>query len=310
MSEGVLITGVAGFIGSCAARRLLGEGIRMVGIDDLSSGRRSNVPSGVYFIEGDLANPLVVDQIPSGIDYILHLAGQSSGEISFDDPVADLQKNVTTTLNLIRWGIRSGCKRFVYASSMAVYGLHPDQPAAETDACQPLSCYGAAKLAAEHYLRIYAGRLPSVILRMFSVYGPGQDMENMRQGMVSIYLKMALRTGCVHVKGSLDRYRDFIYIDDVVDVWHRAMRVEGNDSYILNVGTGVRTTVESVLSEIASCVPGVSWVTEAGTAGDQHGIYAETTQLRDVLGISTFTSMKNGMKKFVEWAEQSRMITS
>jgi UDP-glucose 4-epimerase len=284
---------------------LLAEGIPVVGIDDLSQGKLENVPKEATFIHGDLAQPSTLRALPDGIEYILHLAGQSSGEISFDDPVADLCKNTVSTLNLIQWAIGRPIRRFVYASSMAVYGPHPDHPASEVDPCQPLSCYGVGKLAAEHYLGVYAKLLPSVILRMFNVYGPGQDMENMRQGMVSIFLNMALTQGCVQVRGRLDRYRDFVFIEDVVDIWVRAMRLEGREGRTLNVGAGRRTTVEALLKEMARFVPGMTWHSGEPTAGDQFGIYADTAKLRQVLGVCRFTDLSDGLPRFVEWARQA-----
>ncbi len=305
MAEKVLVTGVAGFIGSHVARKLLEDGISVVGVDDLSSGKRSNIPDGVEFIQGDLSDPGVMNELPAGVKQILHLAGQSSGEISFDDPVLDLKKNVVSTLNLVRWGIRCGCKRFIYASSMSVYGDHDDSPAKETDPCASLSCYGTGKLAAEHYLRVYSKQIPFVSLRMFSVYGPGQDMENMRQGMVSIFVKMAVTRGVIHVKGSLGRYRDFICVNDVAEIWRRAVRLDGNQSYVLNVGTGIKTTVQNLLNHIRLVFPGVTFFTEGMTPGDQPGIYADTTELQKVLGIISFTSLDAGLKTFADWALNS-----
>lgn len=308
MSGTVLVTGIGGFIGSCIGRRLVAEEIPVVGVDDFSQGKLANVPKEAVFIEGDLAEPATLERLPGDVEYVLHLAGQSSGEISFDDPVADLRKNTVSTLNLVRWALRRGVRRFVYASSMAVYGPHPDRPASESDPCQPLSCYGVGKLASEQYLRVYAKELPSVALRMFNVYGPGQDMENLRQGMVSIYLKMALTQGRVHVRGRLDRYRDFIFIDDVVDIWIRAMRLEDFGFHAVNVGTGRRTTVESLLAEMARLIPGIRWYSDGTTPGDQFGIYADTTRLRQVLGVMEFTDLSVGLRRFVERAKQNRRM--
>lgn len=306
MTEVAVVTGIAGFIGSCLAHRLLAEGVRVIGVDDLSRGKLANVPEGAEFIREDLADPSSVERLPGDVQYVLHLAGQSSGEISFDDPLADLQKNTVSTLNLIRWAIRHQVRRFVYASSMAVYGSHPDQPASEADPCRPLSCYGVGKLASEHYLAVYACDLPSVSLRLFNVYGPGQDLENMRQGMVSIYLKMALAGGRVQVKGSLARYRDFIFIDDVIETWVRAMRLPGRESHSLNVGTGRRTKVESLLQEMARFIPGMTWYSDQPTAGDQFGIYANPSRLGAVLGVREFTDLSVGLGRFVTWARQQQ----
>ena len=302
----VLITGVGGFIGSHVASRFLQEGYAVVGVDDFSNGRIENVPSGIDLIEGDLAQPSTIAKIPGDCRKILHLAGQSSGEISFDDPVADLEKNTVSTLNLIRYGIENSVERLVYASAMSVYGAVDDAPIGESRFCRPLSCYGVGKYASEEYLRVYQGKLPSVILRMFNVYGPGQDLTNLRQGMVSIFLAQALATGKIEVKGSLDRFRDIIYIDDVVETWFRAASVSGAKGATINVGTGLKTTVGSLLERICNHVPGASFYVQGATPGDQSGIYADISALKNVLGIDSFTMLDEGLAKFVEWARSAR----
>lgn len=303
--EKVLITGVAGFIGSHVARRFVARGFHVVGIDDLSHGRRENVPVEVEFIRADLSAAATIARIPRGCSRILHLAGQSSGEISFDDPVADVQKNAVSTLNLIRYGINNGSERIVYASSMSVYGAVPATAIGEDHPCAPLSCYGVGKLAAEGYLRVYAQKLPFVALRMFNVYGPGQDMTNLRQGMVSIYLAQALADGRVEVKGGIERFRDFIYIDDVVEAWENAASRADALGQTVNVGTGVRTTVGELLERICRQIPGVSYFVSSGTPGDQNGIYADTTRLREVLGVKHCIGLEDGLAQFVRWARQN-----
>jgi UDP-glucose 4-epimerase len=297
----VLITGVAGFIGAWVARRFLKEGHTIVGVDDLSGGKRTNVPSGLEFIEGDLAQRSTIARLPRDCRLVLHLAGQSSGEISFDDPVADLEKNTVSALNLIRYGMENRIERLVYASSMSAYGPVPDMPIKETHPCAPLSCYGVGKLASENYLRVYGSRLQSVALRMFNVYGPGQDMSNLRQGMISIYLAQALK-GPIEVKGSLDRFRDFIHVEDVAEVWFRAAMYPSAAGKVLNVGTGVRTSVAQLLGRLCKLVPGATHFTRGATPGDQSGIYADTTELRATLGIEEFKSLDAGLPGFVAWA--------
>lgn len=304
--EKVLVTGVAGFIGSYVASRFLQEGYAVIGVDDLSSGRMENVPAGVEFIQGDLARASTIALIPRDCRRVLHLAGQSSGEISFDDPVADLEKNTVSTLNLIRFGIENRIERMVYASSMSVYGTVGSAPINESHACKPLSCYGVGKHASEGYLRVYLNKLPSVALRMFNVYGPGQDMSNLRQGMVSIYLAQALANGRIEVKGSTDRFRDFIFIDDVVEAWFRAATYSSALAQTLNVGTGVRTTVGTLLGHVCELVPGSSYFVQGATPGDQSGIFADCAALNKCLGLTSFVSLDEGLKKFVAWARNSQ----
>ena len=305
MKERILITGVAGFIGSCVASRFLDEGYSVVGVDDLSVGRIGNVPAGVEFIKGDLAETSALSHIPPGCRKILHLAGQSSGEISFDDPIVDLEKNTRSTLNLIRYGIDNAVERFLYASSMSVYGSVGHTPVSESHKCSPLSCYGVSKLASEGYLSVYRSKLAFVALRMFNVYGPGQDMSNLRQGMVSIYIAQALAKGEIEVKGSVNRFRDFIFIDDVVDIWLRAATCPSAVGQTLNVGTGVKTTVGALLHQICKRIPGSSYSVKGATPGDQNGIFADTTLLCQHLQTDKFTPLDAGLSKFVDWAKNN-----
>lgn len=142
------------------ARRFLQEGWKVVGVDDLSKGKETNVPQGIQWIHGDLSKKEILKRLPVGCLKILHLAGQSSGEISFDDPVADLEKNTVSTLNLLQYAKENQTERFVYASSMSVYGAVPDHPIPETHPCRPLSCYGVGKRASELYLEISVRRFP------------------------------------------------------------------------------------------------------------------------------------------------------
>ncbi len=149
---------------------------------------------------------------------------------------------------------------------------------------------------------MYARELPSVTLRMFNVYGPGQDMKNLRQGMVSIYLAQALASGVIEVKGGLQRFRDFIYIEDVVEAWWRATTHSSALGRTFNVGTGVKSTVELLLQRICMLVPNATYFVRGSTPGDQNGIYADTINLRTYLGITSFMPLEEGLARFVEWA--------
>jgi len=244
----------------------------------------------------------VIGRLPKDVDVIFHLAGQASGENSFSNPIGDLEQNTASTLNLIRYGIDIDAKRFVFASSMSCYGDIGVECATEDHVCRPKTCYAVAKLAAEGYLRVFADQLPSVIFRIFNVYGAGQNLANMRQGMVSIYLAQALQGGKVHVKGSLDRFRDFIEVGDVVKAFVRAGETNRADGQVLNLGTGVRTTVGEVLETLKRSIPTLEWYVEGVTPGDQKGLYADTERLSRVLGFTPKTGTDEGFANFVDWA--------
>ena len=184
---------------------------------------------------------------PKGVKAVFHLGAQSSGEISHEDPVHDFDVNARGTLLLLRWCECYGIRRFLYASSMAIYGPS-EGPLSEESTPRPHSFYGASKIAAEGYVNLFGrnGGRPT-IFRMFNVYGPGQNIGNLKQGMASIYLAYLLRGESVLVKGSFDRYRDFIYVDDVAEAWLSALDSSASVGGTYNLGSGRKTTVRELL---------------------------------------------------------------
>ena len=301
MNNNVLLTGVAGFIGSKLAEHLLYEGYNVIGIDDLSVGDINNIPDKTEFYKHDLSKPIDIN-FKKKIGYVLHLAGQSSGEISFDNPIVDLEKNTFSTINLIDFSNKHQIEKFLYASSMSVYGESIDKNPAETSHCLPKSCYGISKLASENYLRILSKKFKYINIRMFNVYGPGQNLNNFRQGMVSIFIQQALVDGVFNIKGSIDRFRDFIYIDVVVKIWYYLMKSDMGNSEI-NLGTGYKTYVRELLEEIKINTGKLETVINNNTPGDQFGIYSNNQNLNKFLPDDyQFVSLSEGIKKTLNWA--------
>lgn len=301
----ILITGIGGFIGSNVAKKFLNKGFKVIGIDDLSSGKKENIPDEVTFIQGDLVDSKTLDRINTYCEYILHIAGQSSGEVSFEDPVLDLQKNTQSTLNLIRFGIKNKSKKIIYASSMSIYGDSKNLSVTEEDFPSPKSCYGVSKLASEKYLDIFSNLLPYVSMRMFNVYGPGQDLDNLKQGMVSIYISQAFKNNKILVKGNLDRFRDFIFIDDVVEAWYKVTLKESIKNEKINIGTGKKVHVKELLEIIISKFPKSYYFVHGSTPGDQKGVFANNKKLKKLTGINKFTSLENGIEQFCKFLNKN-----
>ncbi len=310
MKKKYLVTGAAGFIGAAIAKKLIEGNNDVWTIDNLSTGLANNLPDKIKFIEGNCQDDKSIDQLKkTKFDAILHFAGQSSGEISFDDPVYDLRTNCESTLKLIQYGLSNGCNRFIYASSMSVYGKVHNAPISETNACNPLSFYGVGKLASEHYLRIYQSKgLQPTSLRIFNVYGPGQNLLNLRQGMVSIYLAQLLQNNKIVVKGSPDRFRDFIYIDDVVRITLKLLTDNKGTGKIYNVGTGVNTTVQEILDKLIKLHNKSANIEFSGpTPGDQLGITADIALLRTDYQIEGLIKIDEGIKKMMNWAKNDEL---
>ena len=301
-----LVTGGFGFIGSAIVKKLIGQQHKVYVIDNLSSGLKSNLQKDSIYVEGDFSQDDVLAKITNiKFDGIFHIGGQSSGEISFSNPVRDLNANTISTLKLLQFCIKSSCPKIVYASTMSVYGDQSHQEQfSEEDQTLPKSFYAVGKLASEQYIQIFAKEygLKYSILRYFNVYGPGQNLANIQQGMVSIYLKQFLDHTFkeVLVKGSLDRFRDLIYIDDVVNISLEAMY---NDAYqtVINIGTGRKTTVKFMIDLIRKKLNSKKNVIVAGTTpGDQFGIYANNAKLLSLYK-KPLIQFEDGLARMIKW---------
>jgi UDP-glucose 4-epimerase len=305
VSGTVLVTGGAGFIGSRVAKSLIADGHDVMVVDDLSTGERSNVPAGASFVELDLSKDDGVARLPDAPwAGILHLAGQSSGKRSFDDPLRDFDANARSTLLLAQWANEHDVPLLVHASSMGVYGMGAREPISEEMPAEPISYYGASKLAAEQALALAAKTgLRTCSLRMFNVYGAGQDLENLDQGMVSIYLAYVLRGETVVVRGSLDRVRDLVHVDDVVEAWKLALARPVTGA--LNVGSGTGTRVDELLKQIfRACGVEDDYpvVEHSGTPGDAHTTVADIDRARRLLGWTPQVALEDGLREFVAGA--------
>ena len=253
-------------------------------------------------IEGDCSDKDTIVQLEKvQFDAIFHIAGQSSGEISFEDPVYDLQTNAQSTLLLLKYALKTNCKKFIYASTMSVYGDQPDMPIVEEASTLPKSFYAVGKLASEHYLDIYSKyNIDIVALRLFNVYGPGQNMENLKQGMVSIFLAQALTNKKITVKGSPQRFRDLVYIEDIINSFTIFLGVNKPGYRYYNVSTGIRTTISDLLDKIIAYLPyEVSVEYSDSTPGDQFGIYGDATKIEKELGWKYQTDLDKGLKKMI-----------
>jgi UDP-glucose 4-epimerase len=308
MHKKILITGGAGFIGSHIARRCILEGHEVAVIDNLSTGKPANIPDAVRFIEMDISKEEDYEKLAElEFDAVLHLAAQSSGEISDEKPQLDLFVNALGTLLLLKWAKGRGIKRFLYASSMAVYGNPERVPVIETENCHPLSNYGITKLTGENYVQhFFNNGMNTTIFRMFSVYGPGQNMENLKQGMVSIFMAYLLKNEKIIVKGSKDRFRDFIYIDDVVYAWLSVLDNPESFGKIYNLGTGIKTRVEELIAKEISAFgldPNYPVVYEGTTPADQFGLYADISRIKCDLGWSPKFDLDRGLRIMSAWVK-------
>jgi len=299
----VLITGIAGFIGSNVAKKVIELGYHVVGVDNLSTGNITNVPLEATFVKMDLSLEDNYNLIPEmKYDWVFHIAGQSGGIPSWEDNIWDLHSNSLASLLMINYCIKKKLKNIVYTSSMSVYGnVEKDRlPVVETQNLAPLTPYGVSKMTAENYFSIYRNHFENaLILRLNNTYGPGQDFNNLNQGMVSIFIGMAFGEKSVLVKGSDQRYRDFIYITDVVNAFEMALKSKKILGFcILNIATGVKTTVRELLDLIVLNLPYdiEVLISSQRTKGDQSGIFCDILKALEILEWKPVIPLNKGVE--------------
>jgi UDP-glucose 4-epimerase len=240
----VLVTGGAGFIGSHVAEALLARGEDVVVLDDLSSGKRENLPDGVELVEGDIREPQV--ELFAGVKptHCYHLAAQIDVRVSVARPEHDAQINVLGTVNLLEAALEQKTKIVFSSTGGAIYG-ECDGPAPEDAPRRPISPYGTSKLAAEEYLATYNRLYETghVSLRYGNVYGPRQDPHG-EAGVVSIFLDALLAGDTPKIFGDGSQTRDYVFVGDVARASLAASDREGG---VYNVGTGRETSVVELL---------------------------------------------------------------
>lgn len=302
-----IVTGGAGFIGSHLAKRLLKEGWEVLILDNLSSGHHRNIPKGAQFKELDLTYEDAMDELPKeGVHAVFHLASHVGQELSFEEPVYDFKANGLSTIFLLRWCIKYNVKKFIFASSMNVYGDAETECVDEKGEVRPPSPYAVGKIASEYFCQIYQNfGIETTALRLFNVYGPGQDLDNMRQGMVSIYMAFVARREPILIKGSKDRFRDFVFVDDAVDAFYRCLDTKASGK-IYNVATGRKTFVWQLIDQIIEAFGQKTGdypvIYGEPTLQDQFGLYGNAGLIERELGWKPVVALEAGLKIMSAWA--------
>lgn len=254
MPKTALVTGGAGFIGAHLCRELLGAGWSVRALDDLSTGRRDNLPADVDLVEGDVRDGGTATSACAGVDTVFHLAARVSIRQSVETFYEDAETNLMGTLNLLRGCGAAGVRRMVLASSMAVYAEgEPQGRVTEEHPTRPISPYGVAKLAAERYLHLVGPTLgvEPVVLRFFNTYGPGQGYTPY-VGVLTIFATRILEGKKCLIYGDGQQRRDFTHVGDIVRGCVAAATAPGAAGQTINLGSGHGTTV----TELAALVRG------------------------------------------------------
>ncbi|HZC68497.1 MAG TPA: SDR family oxidoreductase [Nitrospirales bacterium] len=247
-----LVTGGAGFIGSHVVETLLKRGKRVKILDNFFTGKRENleaIRSGVELIEGDVRDSAICREVMEGVDAVIHLAALHEVVRSVECPMETHEVNVTGTLNLLVAARGEGVKKFVFASSSAVYGENSVIPRSERLLPSPTSSpYAVSKLAGEHYCQMFWSLygLDTVCLRFFNVYGPRQDAASTYAAVIPKFISLLLAETAPTIYGDGEQSRDFTFIADCVSAVLSACEVPGLSGMVFNVGTGHRTTVNQL----------------------------------------------------------------
>ena len=297
-----LVTGGAGFIGSHLAERLCAEGVETTVLDDLSVGRRENVPRGARFVEGSILDDRAVDDALDGVEVVFHNAARVSIRNSFDDVMSDTETNVLGTVNLLRRSGRAVIKRFIYASSMAVYGTDAALPLKESSVLEPISPYGTGKLAGELYgrqLGAFYG-FDACALRYFNTFGPRQTFTPY-VGVITIFTQRLLAGKPAVIFGTGDQVRDFVHVSDIVEANMRAARQMAHGS-VVNVGTGKGRSVGEIATMLRekiypSCMP----VYADPPDGEPGSSIADTEQIKRQLGFVPDVRLEDAIDEVIEW---------
>ena len=302
-SRTVCVTGGAGFIGSHVAEALLARGHRVLIVDDLSSGRKENVPAGAEFHELDIRSPEAAALMrEAGIEVLVHHAAQMDVRRSVADPVHDASVNVVGTLNLLEAGRSAALRQVIFASTGgAMYGEQTAFPADEEHPAQPLSPYGVAKLAVERYLYFYHREydLDAIALRYANVYGPRQNAHG-EAGVVAIFLDRLLAGRDATINGDGLQTRDYVYVADVVAANLAALGRPGFGIY--NVGTGRETSVVELYGLLAAAVCVARPPTHGpAKAGEQRRSVITSELLGRELGVRVGWTLEDGLKKTAAW---------
>lgn len=305
MAKSVLITGGAGFIGSHVADAFLAEGWQVTILDDLSSGRRENVPSDAAFVQGDITSSDAASLVREGrFDVLCHLAAQIDVRRSVTDPLYDATRNVLGTLNLAEAVRASGHRtRIVFSSTGgALYGDFDPPPSHERLGTDPESPYGIAKLSVEYYLAYY-GRvhdIDAVTLRYGNVYGPRQDPHG-EAGVVAIFCNRLLDGRPLTIFGSGEQTRDYVFVGDVARANVAAATADvpprGRiDARAFNIGTGIETSVNT-LAETLRSIAGADTPIEYAAArpGELARSALDATKANRLLGWSPHVSLADGL---------------
>jgi nucleoside-diphosphate-sugar epimerase len=300
----ILITGVAGFIGSNLADRLVREGgFRVVGIDNLSYGVREQVPDEVEFHEMDIRSKEIVP-VFQGIDYVFHFAAKNCISNCQLDPVETADINVTGTVNVFEAARRADVRKVIYAESSALYEGSSVLPTPENEV-HPQSVYAVSKFATMHFADAYTRffGLKTTALRYFCVYGPRQDYRRTIPPLFSAFIIKLLKGEQPIIYGDGTKRRDFVYVDDVNDFHVRCLSDSRTDNRVFNLGFGINYSVQQIYETIAELLNStLKPIYSANIPGEAQANLADIREAKK-LGWTPKVDLREGLERSIAFIQ-------
>lgn len=305
--EKFLVTGGAGFIGSNICKRLVSECCFVRVVDNLLTGKKSNLADiidSIEFIEADMGDESIARAAMKDIDVVLHQGALPSVPRSVDDPAASHKHCVDATFTLLLAARDSGIKRFVYAASSSAYGDTPTLPKVETMPTAPLSPYAVGKLVGEYYCSVFARvfGLETISLRYFNVFGPNQDPKSQYAAAIPAFVTSILKNQPPTIYGDGEQSRDFTYIDNVVEANLLAAKANKTNGEVINIACGEAVTVNEIIDMIKDSLgKNVKPVYTDPRPGDVKHSLADITAAQNLLGYKPVISFEQGLQQAINW---------
>jgi nucleoside-diphosphate-sugar epimerase len=310
----ILVTGGAGFIGSNLTETLLRKGHRVRVLDNFSTGKKTNLifdedyPS-LEIVEGDIRDFPLCQKAMEGMEYVFHQAALASVPQSVEDPMTANSVNVGGTLNILLAARDEGVRRFIYASSCAIYGDDPTLPKKEEMVPVPLSPYALQKYVGEHYGRLFSQlyALETVSLRYFNVFGPKQDPSSIYSAVIPRFIDALVYDRSPIVFGDGEQSRDFVYVDNVVQANLSAMSVKHLHGEVINIGCGEKTSLNRLLDVLKEILGSkVSPIYQEARKGDIGHSLADIQKGKEILNYEPRVGIEVGLKKTIEYFQRQR----
>lgn len=299
----ILVTGGAGFVGRHLAAELLRRELEVNILDDLSNSSKDNIVSGAVFFEGDIRDKEKVKEAINGCDTVIHLAAMISLQESIKDPAKCFSINIEGTANIVKESLNSNNIRLIFASSCAVYPLHPKEALKEEMATNGDTPYAFSKRAGEHIIDIYKKLegLNACSLRFFNIYGPGQNPESIYAAVIPKFISNVKNTEPLQIYGEGTQKRDFIHIKDIIKAI--ILAAESNFSGILNAGTGKSTSVRDLAALIIEIFGKGNSENIEAIPGDASFSCADISKIKDNLNFNPSVSINNGLSELINSQE-------